>query len=92
MTTEGIDRLAHHRELPLFAGCEPLFAIEPTFGLVLHVTRTDDRPGELGSAGPIDAHIYPLLKGVSGDGLERERLRSGGAPRSIQRDRSPAAG
>ncbi|NBD22924.1 alpha-amylase family protein [Paenibacillus glycinis] len=73
VTTEGVAKLAHHREIPLFAGCEPLFAIEPTFGLVLHVTRADDRPGELGSAGPIDAHIHPLLKGVSGDGLERER-------------------
>ncbi|OXM84474.1 alpha-amylase family protein [Paenibacillus rigui] len=67
-----IARLAAHREIPLFAGKEGLFTIEPTFGVVLHVTKTDDQPGQLGSSGPMDAHIYPLLKGISGCGLERE--------------------
>lgn len=73
VSTEGIVTLAHNRDLPLFADAESLFAIEPTFGLVLHVSRTDDKPGELGSSGPMDAHIYPLLRGISGDGLARER-------------------
>ncbi|RAP76772.1 alpha-amylase family protein [Paenibacillus montanisoli] len=68
----GIARLQHLRDIPLFAGYESLFTIENTFSLVLHVTRADDKPGEGGSAGPIDAHIYPLLKGISGDGLSRD--------------------
>ncbi|WP_219836246.1 alpha-amylase family protein [Paenibacillus sp. R14(2021)] len=70
---DGIASLRHHRDIPIFEGYEALFEIEPTYGLVLHVSRTDDCPGELGSSGPIDAHIYPLLKGISGDGLARER-------------------
>lgn len=36
------------------------------------MTRADDRPGEGGSSGPMDAPIYPLLKGVGGGALERE--------------------
>ncbi|KIL38876.1 glycoside hydrolase [Gordoniibacillus kamchatkensis] len=67
-----IAKLVHHRDIPLLQDHESLFTVEPTYGLVLHVTRTDDKPGELGSSGPIDAHIYPLLKGISGGSIERE--------------------
>jgi hypothetical protein len=67
-----IAKLEHHRDLPLFAGRESLFTVEPTYGLVLHVTRTNDQPDEYGSSGPMDAHIYPLLKGISGCGMHRE--------------------
>ncbi|BBH21358.1 hypothetical protein Back11_27030 [Paenibacillus baekrokdamisoli] len=72
VSTTGINTLKANHDLPLFAAYESLFSVEPTYGLVLHVTHTDDRPGELGSGGPIDAHIYPLLRGISGDGLQRE--------------------
>ncbi|QHT60233.1 glycoside hydrolase [Paenibacillus lycopersici] len=72
--TEGAAKLAANRDIALMEGYESLFAIAPTYGLVLHVTRADDCPGQQnGSAGPMDAHIYPLLRGISGDGLERER-------------------
>ncbi|WNQ10601.1 beta-galactosidase [Paenibacillus aurantius] len=64
--------LAAHREIPLFEGREALFSIEPTFGLVLHATHADDQPGQGGTSGPMDAHLYPLLKGISGCGRERE--------------------
>ncbi len=72
VSTTGIKELRANADLPLFTEYESLFAIEPTYGLVLHVTRTDDLPGEMGSGGPMDAHIYPLLRGISGDGLQRE--------------------
>ncbi|MCD9020311.1 beta-galactosidase [Cohnella silvisoli] len=55
-------------DISLAAGYESLLAIEPTCSFTLHLTRTDDRPGELGSSGPMDGHIYPLLYGVSGEG------------------------
>ena len=72
VSTTGIKELRANADLPLFTEYESLFAVEPTYGLVLHVTRTDDHPGEMGSGGPMDAHIYPLLRGISGDGLQRE--------------------
>ncbi|GGD71952.1 alpha-amylase family protein [Paenibacillus nasutitermitis] len=72
VSLSGIEKLVHNADVPLFANDEKLFTLEPTFGLVLHVTRTDDHPAEGGTAGPMDAHIYPLLRGIGGDGLERE--------------------
>ncbi|QHW31871.1 glycoside hydrolase [Paenibacillus rhizovicinus] len=57
-------------EIPLFRGREALLAVSDTWNLVPHVTKTSDLPHQMGSAGPMDAHIYPLLKGVSGEGRE----------------------
>jgi hypothetical protein len=60
--------IVHYRaneDIPLFAGKDSLFRVQPTIGFILHVTRADDRPGETGSSGPMDAHITPLLTGVS---------------------------
>ena len=65
-----INRLAHTVDIPLFADRESLFTIEPTFGFILHATKASDLPHEGGSSGPMDAHIYPLLKGLSADGRE----------------------
>ncbi|MFE5321813.1 beta-galactosidase [Paenibacillus sp. NPDC056579] len=70
--SDPIVKLIHNRDIPLLQDHESLFTVEPTYGLVLHVSRTDDQPGELGSAGPMDANIYPLLKGISGGSIERE--------------------
>ncbi|MEX1029060.1 MAG: beta-galactosidase [Paenibacillaceae bacterium] len=67
---QPIKRLVHAEDIPLFAGLESLLTIEPTFGFVLHVTNASDLPHEGGSSGPMDAHIYPLLKGVSNEGRE----------------------
>jgi len=65
-----IAELQANPDIPLFAGKEALFAPSDTYGLVLHVTRQSDSPSEHGSGGPMDTFIYPLLKGVSGDGRE----------------------
>ena len=63
-----ITALEANPDVPLAAGCEQLLTIEPTCSFTLHMTRTDDRPGELGSSGPMDGHIYPFLYGVSDEG------------------------
>jgi hypothetical protein len=68
--TQPIDHLLHAEDIPLFASYESLFTIEPTYGFVLHVTNAHDLPHENGSSGPMDAHIYPLLKGISREGRE----------------------
>lgn len=58
-------------DVPLLRGREALFeAAADTYGLVLHVTRSKDMPHELGSAGPMDAVIHPLLLGLSAEGRE----------------------
>ncbi|WP_163857017.1 alpha-amylase family protein [Paenibacillus elgii] len=65
-----VAKLAASEDVPLLRGQEPLFEIQPTCSLILHVTRHDDQPHESGSAGPMDAHLYPLLKGISSEGRE----------------------
>src|SRR5699024_440332 len=67
---EPIVELSTDQMLPVMSGNEQLFTIEPTHNLILHVTRHRDRPEENGSSGPMDAHIYPLLKGISKDDRE----------------------
>ncbi|WP_159886097.1 beta-galactosidase [Paenibacillus puerhi] len=67
-----IQSLVCNPDIPLFRGREDLFSVELTYGLVLHVTRHDDQPGQLGSGGPMDAHFYPLLKGLGREPLQRE--------------------
>lgn len=65
-----IVELEADRHVPIFSGKELLFSKEATHNLILHLTKHKDRPEENGSSGPMDAHIYPLLKGISSD--ERE--------------------
>ncbi|UVI31367.1 beta-galactosidase [Paenibacillus spongiae] len=66
-----VETLAAHADIPLFSGYESLFAAgADTWNLVPHVTKTSDLPLQMGSAGPMDARLYPLLKGLSGDGRE----------------------
>lgn len=68
-----VERLAANPDIPLLEGCESLFTVEPTLGLVLHVTRASDWPEQMGSGGPMDARIEPLLKGIGRlNGIERE--------------------
>ncbi|MBD2843860.1 beta-galactosidase [Paenibacillus sp. IB182496] len=58
-------RVAASAEIPLLAGREALLGdAADTHGLVLHVTHAADQPHELGSAGPMDARLYPLLTSV----------------------------
>lgn len=65
-----ITKLEADRKVPIFEGRESLFSIEPAHSLILHVTRYRDHADENGSGGPMDAHIYPLLKGISMDARE----------------------
>ncbi|WP_274363913.1 beta-galactosidase [Paenibacillus thermotolerans] len=65
-----IAELAASDDVPLFAGAEALFTVEHTWNLVPHVTKSSDLPHQMGSAGPMDAHIYALLKGRSAEGRE----------------------
>ncbi|NHN29193.1 beta-galactosidase [Paenibacillus agricola] len=67
-----IAKLSANTDIPLLEGNMQLFTIEPTYGLVLHVTKVDDQPGQLGSSGPMDAHIYPLMVGTKEGAIKRE--------------------
>lgn len=58
-------------EIPLLHGREALLDVADTWNLVPHVTKASDLPHQMGAAGPMDARIHALLKGVSADGRER---------------------
>lgn len=62
---EPILSLQHNPDIPVFSDKEDLFTIEDTCNFVLHVTKSSAIEAEMGSAGPMDARIYPLLKGIS---------------------------
>ncbi|THF73560.1 alpha-amylase family protein [Cohnella fermenti] len=68
--TERVVGYEANEDIPVLAGLEGLFDAADTWNLVPHVTKTSDLPDQMGSAGPMDAHIYPLLKGVTTDGRE----------------------
>jgi hypothetical protein len=65
-----ICKLQAHAEIPLLEGREALFTVESTYNLIMHPTKHKDIPHENGACGPMDAHIYPLLKGIARDGRE----------------------
>ncbi|WP_435166834.1 beta-galactosidase [Paenibacillus glycanilyticus] len=67
---EPVLKLAAIEEIPLFKGREALLDAKDTWNLVPHVTKSSDLPLQMGSAGPMDAHIYPVLKGISAEGRE----------------------
>ncbi|WP_245697168.1 beta-galactosidase [Paenibacillus oryzae] len=60
--------LSANADLPLLQGAEALLDIESTWNMVPHVSKSSELPHQMGSAGPMDAHLYPLLRGVSQDG------------------------
>lgn len=57
--------LKAHDEIPLFEGFEHIFTIEDTYNFILHVSKVSTIENEMGSNGPMDARIYPLMKGVT---------------------------
>lgn len=57
--------------IPLLRGDEGLVPLKEAWNLVPHVTKSSDHPDQMGSGGPMDTRIYPLLKGISADGRER---------------------
>lgn len=65
-----VQSFAASGQIPLLAGRESLFEIRDTWNLVPHTTRNSDFPHEMGSAGTMSTQVYPLLKGISGEGRE----------------------
>ncbi len=68
--SKPIDLLQHNKDIPVFSGKEDLFPITDTCNFILHVTKSSSIEKEMGSVGPMDARIYPLLKGISKNGRE----------------------
>ncbi|MBD2865040.1 beta-galactosidase [Paenibacillus oceani] len=66
----SIHRLEASTSMPVCAPHVDLLTVEPTCSFIMHVTRQSDMPGEHGSAGPMDAFLYPLVTGISRDGRE----------------------
>ncbi|MBM7572999.1 beta-galactosidase [Aquibacillus albus] len=67
---ERIDHYVSNDTFPVVDQDEILLEVKPTYSFTLHVTRKKDYPNENGSGGPMDAHFYPLLKGISKNGRE----------------------
>ncbi|MEH7179337.1 beta-galactosidase [Neobacillus vireti] len=65
-----IEKLIHHNDFPIFKDYEDLFTVQDTANFILHPTKSSSIEHEMGSVGPIDARIFPLLKGVSKSGRE----------------------
>jgi hypothetical protein len=65
-----IKTLSAHADLSLLQGKEAMFKVSSTWNLVPHVTKSSDLPHQMGSAGPMDAQLYPMLKGLSTEGRE----------------------
>jgi hypothetical protein len=60
-----------NRDIPLLEGFEGCFEPADTVGLIVRFTRFLDTEKELGSSGPMDAQLYPLLMGYDADGRQR---------------------
>ncbi|WP_084134516.1 beta-galactosidase [Paenibacillus harenae] len=58
------------QEIPLLLGSEALLPVSDTWNLVPHVTKSSDLPHQMGSSGPMDTRVYPLVKGISAEGRE----------------------
>ncbi|WP_311519094.1 beta-galactosidase [Paenibacillus albidus] len=69
-SADRIQRHTVHSDIPLFAGDEQLLPLADTWNLVPHVTKSSDLPEQMGSSGPMDTRIYPLLKGVTAENRE----------------------
>ncbi|GHH97872.1 beta-galactosidase [Neobacillus kokaensis] len=65
-----IGTLAANPDIPVFHRYEELFSIGDTANFIMHPTKTSSIEAEMGSCGPMDARIYPLLKGISKSGRE----------------------
>lgn len=63
--SERVIKLQANEDIPLFVGQESLLPIENTYNFILHVSKSSTIESEMGSSGPMDARIYPLLKGMT---------------------------
>ncbi|MGI6704785.1 MAG: beta-galactosidase [Clostridia bacterium] len=67
---ERYTRLEVNADLPLLRGFEDCFRCRDTLGFIVQFTHTKDIPADLGSSGPMDAVLLPLLTGLSADGRQ----------------------
>ncbi|BBI31252.1 beta-galactosidase [Cohnella abietis] len=65
---EPFDHYVATTDNPVFAPYISGLTIEPTFSLILHVTKETSIPHEMGSLGPMNAHIHPLVTAISKEG------------------------
>src|SRR5699024_4216990 len=85
--TSRVKSLQHNKAIPLLANCTELFSISDTYNFIMHPTKSVAIENEMGSVGPMDATIYPSLKGITDN--EREIA----APSVvIEHDRGTCAG
>lgn len=68
--TSRVKSLQHNKAIPLLANCTELFSISDTYNFIMHPTKSVAIENEMGSVGPMDATIYPLLKGITDNGRE----------------------
>ncbi|TYP69504.1 beta-galactosidase [Paenibacillus methanolicus] len=66
----NIERYEASGDIPVAAAMAEAWEKAPTYGLILHVTKLSDHPHEMGTSGPMDGRIYPLLKGITAEGRE----------------------
>ncbi|MFA6949023.1 MAG: hypothetical protein WCQ72_08580, partial [Eubacteriales bacterium] len=50
-------------DMPVLAEYMDAFTVRDTQGVIVQFTHADDQPGTCGSSGPIDAMIFPLVRG-----------------------------
>ncbi|MFD2114189.1 beta-galactosidase [Paenibacillus yanchengensis] len=68
---DAVTKLEALREIPVAANyLHVLDQQADVLNLVPHVTKSSDLPHEMGSAGPMDARVYPLVKGIGSDGRQ----------------------
>ncbi|HLR01706.1 MAG TPA: beta-galactosidase [Virgibacillus sp.] len=65
-----IREMASNPDIPIMSGSESLFTINDTCNFIMHPTKSVTNEDEMGSVGPMDATIYPLIKGVTSTGRE----------------------
>ncbi|MHA2853427.1 beta-galactosidase [Paenibacillus lautus] len=65
-----VDHLIASDVIPLMESSRERLTVSDTWNLVPHVTKSSDLPHQMGSAGPMDTRIYPLLKGSTANGRE----------------------
>lgn len=65
-----VDHLIASDVIPLMESSRERLSVSDTWNLVPHVTKSSDLPHQMGSAGPMDTRIYPLLKGSTANGRE----------------------
>ncbi|MBK1678660.1 glycoside hydrolase, partial [Rhodospirillum rubrum] len=65
-----VNDLIASEDIPLMENSHKRFTVKDTWNLVPHVTKSSDLPHQMGSAGPMDTRIYPLLKGCTAKGRQ----------------------